>query len=123
MAVLPFSPKASLPAAKAAAPDVQPCFQSAEGVDYARILEVLGNGKPAMGLAILCNVAARLVYARAEHPRYAEGAYEALGVIGAEFHKLEQAVEHESRARQEDEALNVIATCLRFLAGEDSLKE
>ena len=46
-----------------------------------------------------------------------------MGVIGDEFRKLEQAVEHESRARQEDEALDVIATCLRFLAGEDALKE
>lgn len=64
------------------------------------------------------DIAARVEHARQKHPVFAEGTFHALGVIEAEYHELEYAVEHESEDRQRDEALDVIATCIRFLCGE-----
>lgn len=63
-------------------------------------------------------IARRVDEARQKHPLFAEGTYNALGVIEAEFRELEWAVEHESNDRQRDEALDVIATCFRFLCRE-----
>lgn len=69
-------------------------------------------------LRLLGTIAGRVEEARLKHPVFAEGAFHALGVIESEFHELEYAVEHESEERQKDEALDVIATCIRFLCGE-----
>ena len=78
----------------------------------------LGNGDEDAASGILTAICVRIEHARKKHPVFAEGAYHALGVIEAEFHELEYAVEHESEERQKDEALDVIATCVRFLCGE-----
>ncbi|MFR1532848.1 MAG: hypothetical protein ACLSTO_03775 [Bilophila wadsworthia] len=51
-------------------------------------------------------------------PVFAEGKYHALGVIGAEYHELEKAVEYESAERMADEALDVAVTALRLWCGE-----
>ena len=71
MAVLPFSPKASLPAAKAAADECDCCFFSEGQMNYDRVLECLGNGSRVLGLSILIQVAMRLLLVRCKHPRYA----------------------------------------------------
>ena len=60
-------------------------------------------------------IAGRVGHARQKHPLFAEGKFHALGVIENEFRELEYAIEHESEDRQRDEALDVIATCIRFL--------
>lgn len=59
-----------------------------------------------------------MALARAKHPRYAVGQYEALGVIGEEYHELVKAIEKESPERAVSEAWDVIATCVRFIVGE-----
>ena len=74
--------------------------------------------KAAKVLQLFGTIAGRVEEARLKHPVFAEGAYHALGVIESEFHELEYAVEHESEERQKDEALDVIATCIRFLCRE-----
>lgn len=67
---------------------------------------------------VLEAIVQRVAWAREKHPVFAEGAFHALGIIKDEFEELEHAVEHESRERQVDEALDVIATCVRFILGE-----
>lgn len=85
---------------------------------YRRMRRAFGNGNESKGRAIMQAIALRLEQARDKHPLYAEGPYQALGVIGSEFHELEKAVEHETESRQMDEALDVIATAVRFLGEE-----
>ena len=69
---------------------------------------------------ILDRICERVKWARTKHAGEWEGQgpYYALGVIGDEFAEFEHAVLSESVERQEDEALDVIATCIRFLARE-----
>lgn len=85
---------------------------------YHRTRKAFGNGNEKRGRAIMQAIALRLEQARDKHPLYAEGQYQALGVIGSEFHELEKAVEHETESRQMYEALDVIATAVRFLGEE-----
>jgi len=56
----------------------------------------------------------RLEHARREHPEFAVGKYQALGVILGEVEELIHAVEHESETRALNEALDVAATAIRF---------
>lgn len=85
---------------------------------YRRMRRAFGNGNERRGRAIMQVIALRLEHARREHPLFAEGPYQALGVIGSEFRELEHAVEHETESRQADEALDVVATAVRFLGEE-----
>lgn len=85
---------------------------------YLRMRKAFGNGNERKGRAIMQAIALRLEEAREKHPVYAEGPYHALGVMHAEFKELEHAVEHETESRQMDEALDVIATSVRFLGEE-----
>lgn len=87
-------------------------------VTYLRMRKAFGNGNEKRGRAIMQAIALRLEEAREKHPVYAEGPYQALGVVHAEFKELEHAVEHETESRQKDEALDVIATSVRFLGEE-----
>ena len=64
------------------------------------------------------NLMLRLGHARAKHPVFARNVYEAGEVIEAEMQELRQAIGCESRQRQIDEALDVAATCMRFVMGE-----
>lgn len=89
-----------------------------QDADFPAMLAVWGNGDAKLGLVLFVDVTNRLIHARGKHPRYAEGEYEALGVIGAEYEELVQAIEKESEFRQQEEAKDVIATCIRFLGGE-----
>lgn len=83
-----------------------------------RVCEAIGNGDADKGRAMLEAIARRLGEAREKHPAWSEGPYYALGVIHSEFLELERAVEHETEDRQRDEALDVIATAIRFLGEE-----
>lgn len=85
---------------------------------YRRMRKAFGNGNERKGRAIMQAIALRLEEAREKHQVYAEGQYQALGVIHAEFKELEKAVEHETESRQMDEALDVIASAVRFLGEE-----
>lgn len=87
-------------------------------VTYLRMRKAFGNGNERKGRAIMQAIALRLEEARDKHPLYAEGPYHALGVVGSEFRELEKAVEHETESRQMDEALDVVATAVRFLGEE-----
>ena len=60
----------------------------------------------------------RLGEARAKHPTFAKDAFEAYRVIADEVLELRHAIGGESRQRQIDEALDVMATCMRFILGE-----
>ena len=60
----------------------------------------------------------RIDHAQKKHPGFAKDAFDALNVIEGEMQELRQAVHGESRKRQVDEALDVAATCIRFIVGE-----
>ena len=60
----------------------------------------------------------RIGEARIKHPKFACDKDGAFGVIASEFFELKHAIDHESRERQVDEALDVAATCMRFIMGE-----
>ena len=81
----------------------------------------IGDGDILCGIEIVNAIAERLRHARRKHawPAEADGKYQALGVIHAEYRELEQAVEHgEGREREKDESLDVITTAARFWLGE-----
>ena len=78
----------------------------------------IGNGNTENTVRIFGDICRRVTDARQKHPVFSEGAFHALGVIEAEFRELEYAIEHESVDRQMDEALDVVATCIRFLNRE-----
>lgn len=85
---------------------------------YRAMRRAFGNGNERRGRAIMEAIALRLNHARTKHAVFAEGSPQALGVIQAEMDELTHAVEHETEARQLDEALDVVATCVRFANGE-----
>lgn len=80
------------------------------------ILYNLGNKNKSDGLKILSDISIRLEEAREKHPD--NSIWSARGVIGDEVEEFYHALEHESSERQRDEALDVIATCIRFLNKE-----
>ncbi len=92
-------------------------------MSYVRACMAFGNGDVGRGRQALFMLAKRLEEATEKHPVFAEGPFQALGVIGAEFRELEVAVEHESPDRQFDEALDVATTAMRFVNGEHKLPE
>lgn len=61
--------------------------------------------------------------ARKKHPIYAEGKYQALGVIREEVEELTRAIEKEGDVRAVEEAWDVVFTCLRFILGEHAVHE
>ena len=84
-------------------------------------LAEIGDGDILRGIKHVNAIAERLRHARRKHawPAEADGKYQALGVIHAEYRELEQAVEHgEGREREKDESLDVITTAARFWLGE-----
>lgn len=81
-------------------------------------LEKIGDGNVINGMIILSGLASRLPYARQKHSWRGKGKENALNAIQGEFHELEHAIEHESHARQIDEAYDVLATVCRFILGE-----
>ena len=71
-----------------------------------------------MNLKTLQAVSRRLDHARTQHPVFADNKEEAFDVIMDEVDELYEAIQNEARERQIDEALDVIATCVRFIEGE-----
>lgn len=92
--------------------------QDLSSVDYRPRLAVIGNGNTFKGMEMWDKVTLRLRDARQKHPLFAKDVTEALEAISDEYQELVDAIDHESPARQEDEVLDVIVTCLRFLGGE-----
>ena len=81
---------------------------------------ILGNGSVQAGRGLMAALAKRMGEAREKHPwpEHADGKYQALGVVGEEYHELVIAVEKETPERMRDEALDVAVTALRMWAGE-----
>jgi len=81
---------------------------------------ILGNGSVQAGRGLMAALAKRMGEAREKHPwpEHADGEYQALGVVGEEYHELVIAVEKETPERMRDEALDVAVTALRMWAGE-----
>lgn len=71
-----------------------------------------------MNLKTLQAVSRRLDHARTKHPVFADNKEEAFDVIMDEMYELYEAIQNEPWGRQVDEALDVIATCVRFIEGE-----
>lgn len=88
---------------------------------YLRMRKAFGNGNERKGRAIMQAIALRLEHARKEHPvdewRGGSATY-AMSAIEAEMSELLWAVHHETPASEKDEALDVIATLVRFLGEE-----
>ena len=71
-----------------------------------------------MKLKTLQAVSRRLDHARTQHPVFADNKEGAFDVIMDEVDELYEAIQNEVRERQIDEALDVIATCVRFIEGD-----
>ena len=71
-----------------------------------------------MKLKTLQAVSRRLDHAREKHPVFADNKEQAFVVIMDELNELFDAIQNESWERQVDEALDVIATCVRFIEGD-----
>lgn len=91
-------------------------------MSYRKACLIFGNGDFHRGQQNIFMLAHRLEEARKKHPHFAEGVYQALEVIGAEYQEFVHAVEHETLGRQLDEALDVAAATLRFINREYKLQ-
>ena len=87
-------------------------------MNYWTAAKMIGGGNVRRGMMTIRALALGCKLARRKHPVFAEGRYQALGVIGEEYRELEQAVERESLERQAAEALDVAITALRFVQEE-----
>lgn len=86
---------------------------------YCKACAAFGNGDIGKGRAVFMAIAKRLYEAREKHPVYAVDTQDSVSVIGSEFGELVNAVaNNEGRARELDEALDVIATTVRFINAE-----
>lgn len=61
-------------------------------------------------------------HAEQKHPVFAENRFQAISVIGEEFGELAQAVNDNDFEKAEAEALDLIATCIRFLKNKEKLR-
>lgn len=77
-------------------------------------MTIIGNGDYEAGALLVAALAERMAYARGKHPVFAEGMYQALGVVGLEYAELVKAVERESEERVRDETLDVMTTAARM---------
>lgn len=85
---------------------------------YPAILESIDNEDREKASILLIRFALRMRKARKAHQSFAHGKEHTLEVIREEFQELARAIQMESRERQLDEALDVMATCARFILGE-----
>lgn len=87
-------------------------------------LEIIGNGTAIRGEQVLYRLAEAMREARCKHPVFADGIYQALGRVGAEYGDVVQAVEKlESPERVETEALHLLVTTVRLLNREHETHE
>lgn len=83
--------------------------------DDHEFFKIMGNGKADIGYLLFQSICFRLEHARIRHPDWqSKDIYYAKNAIAGEFEELEYAIENESQQRQFDEALDVIATAIRF---------
>lgn len=90
-------------------------------VTYLRMRKAFGNGNEKRGRAIMQAIALRLEHARREHPVEewsGNSAKYGLSVIEAEVSELRYAAKYEAPGRVTEEALDVVATAVRFLGEE-----
>ena len=87
-------------------------------MNYRRALLAFGDGDMGRGQQNLFILARRIEEARQKHPKWGEGALQALEVIGEEYNELGRAVAYETPDRQLDEALDLATTAMRFVNGE-----
>lgn len=78
------------------------------------VLTDMGNGDLVIGTMLLSDISNRLRAARSRHPVFG-----GVPCITSEIGEFLYASDHESRERAKDEALDIIATCIRFLLDED----
>ena len=77
-------------------------------------MRVFGNGCSGAGYELFYRIVKGLKRARLLHPKFAEGKYQALGRIGAEYGELVQAVEKcEGTQREKDELIDLIVVSIR----------
>ena len=82
-------------------------------------MRILGNGNSGAGYELLYRIIKGLEKARAKHPRFAEGKWQALGVINAEEGELARAIEKsEGTEREKAETIDSIVTLIRFWLNE-----
>lgn len=86
-------------------------------------LKIIGNGSAENGKNVILKIAQRLKEAREKHPVWEKSDTYAMSVIEREFEELLEAYIYESEARQMDEALDVIATTIRFINQEHKTGE
>ncbi|MCR5564014.1 MAG: hypothetical protein K6F46_11755 [Desulfovibrio sp.] len=96
------------------------CKQPCDDVCYVGTLSeleqmrILGNGKSEAGYTFIHTIIKALWRARQLHPVFAEGKYQALGRIGAEYGELVQAVEkNEGTEREKAEIIDSIVVLIR----------
>lgn len=77
-------------------------------------MKIWGNGNPCDGFKLFDAVTKRLEEAREKHPKFANQKLEAYNVIKDELEEFKNAIIYEPEPREFDEALDVIATALRF---------
>lgn len=80
---------------------------------HKHIFKIIGNGNPAKGKALCTQLAKRLMHARAKHDWRGYTPLRGVLAVRCEAGELEQAVRYESQERQQDEALDVLATAVR----------
>lgn len=62
-----------------------------------------------------CDIELELANARAKHPLFVTNRAEGISIIGEEFGELCKAVNERDYKHAKEEALHVIATCIRFV--------
>lgn len=82
------------------------------------ILSTFGNGDTEIGMAVLTAMAQHVNHAREKHPHFADGPFQALGIMHQEYHEIEYAIEHETIERSLAETLDLAAVLVRFLNNE-----
>lgn len=62
-----------------------------------------------------CDIELELASAREKHPHFAYNQFDAIPVIGEEFGEMCKAINERDYKHAKEEALHVIATCIRFV--------
>ena len=100
------------------------CKQPVKAMPSVEKARILGNGEPERGYEMIDRLCEMVRDAREKHPKFAEGEYEALGRIGAEYGELVQAIEKsEGEEREIEESFHTIVTNWRFILGEHKTGE
>ena len=95
------------------------CKQPVKAKPCVEKARILGNGEPARGYEMIDRLCEVIRTAREKHPRFAEGKWQALGVINGEVGEFARAIlKNEGEDREIAEAFDSVATLWRFILGE-----